>query len=798
MKTQAKQATSLLVAFSILLATNTPALSCAPNWPIAIMVNGVHPDLSLKLFAAGKLGVIQAGWAKSYLIVCYRYLKGIPLDANEQASIVSLWDKRLDGMRLYQDDTAPDNCLNYLKLRAKTLGIKTKPDAQRWDFEYDSRISESAFGTAYTSLKNLIKTFGEKSPEVKDWLKAQDNLFGINPSRALADVQNAPANAPDIARAYRKYQLAAHSFYANDMDAAKKGFESLALEGRAYLTDLAWYMAARASATGALDGGDSDECAAALSYIKNLIKKYPSNKYKSDLEDLCQMMRYNEQMQPQSIKELITAITKAHCYRFGQDVGDLTYMLDEGSENKVSTDTDQPDKSKAKPATDSTGKFKNSDYELSDWLATIQQPDAFWDYLSKEEQKKLEEERLAQAKHALEMWHKTHSTLWLVAAISTNRLSCKKNPDLFKAAQSLSPNSPAYLTATCYVADALLQANKKAEAHKLIVNILSKKDLPPSARNLFMTLRIAASQNLGEYLQSVSQCPSTVTFDMDGTQLPTNWFDLEKKSQYFADACTIVDIQSDDLDLNLPYESLLAWAKDKNVAKSLRSRLIRAAWMRAKVLGLDSGLDDELAQAYPVMKKYVLAYKNAAPGAEKNFALARLALHNYGMSPYIGGSVERHGEAIEVFDYYNDNFWLPKEVPGAKKPPQDPDSYDEKANTMSECYRLGANGTGAMIKSYSAPFVTKLLSAAEKKQVSEEQKLIWKNHPSKLFGDAVFEWAKTHPKDADVPELLYRVCRLPKWCGLTTTGSTYSHKAYNILHSQYPRNQWTQKAVCWY
>ena len=224
MKTQLQRATSLFMALAILLAINTPALSCAPNWPIAIMVNGVHPDLSLRIFAAGKLGVIQAGWAKSYLIVCYRYLKGIPLDSSEQASISELWNKRLTGMRLYQDDTAPDNCLNYLKLRAKALGIKTRPDAQRWDFEYDSRISESAFGAAYTFLKNQIKTFGEKSPEVKDWLKAQDNLFGINPSRALADVQKAPDNAPDIAKAYRKYQLAAHCFYANDMDAAKKGF----------------------------------------------------------------------------------------------------------------------------------------------------------------------------------------------------------------------------------------------------------------------------------------------------------------------------------------------------------------------------------------------------------------------------------------------------------------------------------------------------------------------------------------------------------------------------------------------
>ena len=41
-----------------------------------------------------------------------------------------------------------------------------------------------------------------------------------------------------------------------------------------------------------------------------------------------------------------------------------------------------------------------------------------------------------------------------------------------------------------------------------------------------------------------------------------------------------------------------------------------------------------------------------------------------------------------------------------------------------------------------------------------------------------------------VPEMVYRVVRLPEWTEVTPVGSAYSHKAYALLHKKYPANTW--------
>jgi TolA-binding protein len=72
------------------------------------------------------------------------------------------------------------------------------------------------------------------------------------------------------------------------------------------------------------------------------------------------------------------------------------------------------------------------------------------------------------------------------------------------------------------------------------------------------------------------------------------------------------------------------------------------------------------------------------------------------------------------------------------------------------------------------------------------------NPPAKFFGDAIFAYAKSKPTDPAVPEMLYHLVKLPKWSGVTAVSSSYSKKAYFELHKNYPKNSWTQKAVCYY
>ncbi len=71
-----------------------PSLACAGGIDVIYSYFG-HPDFPLKKFAAGSLGVIHPDFARSYLLIAYRYLSAAPLTVPEQSAIVSLWNTRL-------------------------------------------------------------------------------------------------------------------------------------------------------------------------------------------------------------------------------------------------------------------------------------------------------------------------------------------------------------------------------------------------------------------------------------------------------------------------------------------------------------------------------------------------------------------------------------------------------------------------------------------------------------------------------------------------------------------------------
>src|SRR4026207_979960 len=89
-----------LVAVSlvlVLLLTTTPAVrACGPFMVEAVFVHTVHPSYPLERYAAGRIGVGQPTYARSYLYVAYRYLAGPGFTPPEQKALTSLWKDRLE------------------------------------------------------------------------------------------------------------------------------------------------------------------------------------------------------------------------------------------------------------------------------------------------------------------------------------------------------------------------------------------------------------------------------------------------------------------------------------------------------------------------------------------------------------------------------------------------------------------------------------------------------------------------------------------------------------------------------
>src|SRR2546421_731202 len=220
-------ALALITAVVILLPPRTNA--CGPFFTDAIFVFTKHPDFPLEQFANGKLGVVSPSWARSYLVVAYRNLSGAPLSQTEAKDVKSLWEERLN---LSSDGGSENWSRKWNEARAKVPG--TQP-VQFDDYrnrekpnEYESFLNcqQDALKNAEALLNERITRFGADSPQVHDWLAAQDAVF-LNCHEGQHIPPSAAADAEQLVRADRAYQIAAANFYATNYDEARQQFDAV-------------------------------------------------------------------------------------------------------------------------------------------------------------------------------------------------------------------------------------------------------------------------------------------------------------------------------------------------------------------------------------------------------------------------------------------------------------------------------------------------------------------------------------------------------------------------------------------
>jgi hypothetical protein len=821
-----------IMAWALMVAMPLSVLACAPEFPVAILVNRSHPDIPLSLFAAGKLGVIQPTWAKSYLCVAYRYLTSKPLNKVEQAGIVHLWHKRLLNAQAFANDSdAGQNATEqYLKLRAQVVNTKSKDLPNLYyavdSYSYAQSIKNDAFVVALKTLRDRIKQFGLHSKEVLEWLNGQDIVFGIKSKDAKAPAIPRPVKGTVnlLISADRDYQIAAANLYARHYKEAAALFEQISRDSGSPWKSAAPYLVARAkfnlarcseTSAGSEHSNDNNNSYAnknnagtgpsanpksatavkanadpyqdAVDFIQAQLRIEKNSVVRGNLMDLLMPLQYCLQTRAELLAGLVKSVLGPNSPRFGGDVGDLTFTMDDSSGEPAKDEATA--QAKADPDKELFEK-----YDLTDWLSTIQQREDLWFYGGEDDQKRQQALWKENAAHAISKWRKTGSLHWLVAVMCTNGLRSAQLNNALEAAQKIGKDSPAYLTATFFVNDALIQKNLFAEVRRRLKVVLSRKDLPPSDRNLFQAQELAVSNSIEDYLKNAFMAPPAV--DSGWFQLPKNWLQKEANSAYYSETPVMDDAVAEDLNRNLPLSIWLQLAHNEKLNAVVRGRVIRATWLRAQLLHQQRVADElsrAFAEAYPQVAPLIHSYEQAESGPAKQYALARLVLKTYGISPYVQSGIERHGETLDQFDYYNANYWraLQPVVPIKKVDAELQDYYPS-------VQQPGTSLIAQFMQSYYRSGLSRLLSSAQRAAAKEDARTIYKQRLSAFLGEPVFAWIRAHPSQPDAPELLYKIVRLPKWTFLDETGSKYSHRAYNILHNQYPRSPWTQKAVCWY
>jgi hypothetical protein len=755
---------------------------------LAIIIDWNHPDLPLKTFAAGNLGVIQPSWANSYLCVSYRYLGNDPLTPAERESIVRLWHHRLRDASILNADML-SVALKYLQLRIKVLGLKAKTAPEIWTvsdyFDSEASIQSDAFDKALSTLASRINTYGLHSTQVKEWLKGQDKVFGMDSRKKVSVPDPLPSGFDKIIQADRRYQIAAATFYKQNYAAARKLFQKIAEDRQSSWSEIAPYLVARCAA---VDDHVPDNEKTSL--IEAALKNEKNFQRRQDLLDLLGPCIYRNMSKSEVMARLVKSITASHTERFGRDVGDLTYLIDETNQ--------EPDQDpKAADRNDKKQKEKSDflEHDLVDWLDTVQRPYDDYNYYDEKEAKLAEAKNAVKASHAISQWRKSHSVAWLVAVMACNTLRPADIQDAFDEARKIPPRSPAYLTASFFVVDALMHAKKFDEARARVQSILANKDLPPSAKTLFKAQMMYLAANTAEFLNAAIMSLPGITEGY--ILLPDDWLKQEANASFKTEHDALDIPVAKEINRNLPLSEWLKLAKNGHVSADFHRSIVASTWLRAQLLDrpdFAAALSSDFIAAYPVCASLIKSYQSCASPDARRFALARLVLRNYGMTPYLYPGVPRQGSRFSDLNYYNLNFWLPLRPNGVPaKTPDDPDDapWPSVANP-------GNCVIAKLMKEYYQKGLRPVLSKEQMAEIDREMVALWKNHPSRFLGEPVLTWARSHPEDPDLPELLYKVVRLPKWSGASDVGSKYSHQAYVVLHSKYPRSQWAAKATCWY
>jgi hypothetical protein len=751
-----------LAGLLVILAPLGPvsgALGCGPFFPTAIFVYDAHPERPFEPFAAGRLGVLLPGFARSYLVVAYRHLAGRPLGPEEQKAAIELWETRL-GVSF--ESPAQAGIDAWLEARKAVPGAGEPPpiSAQRsmsgrtYYFDY-LNCAEDAFRTAASTLRSRIGALGASSAATLDWIRAQDQVFAncSGPAGLPADV---PAGVDALASADRAYQVAAARFYAGDFEAAEQAFASIAKDAASPWRGLAPYLAARALIRNAsigpqaLEGDGAAAAAALLGRAEERLQGVLADPAAAELHPAARRMLGLVRLRLRTedrLGELARALAGPQPDpEFFQDLWDFTTALD----RLAPVDLYAPEQ-RSFAAIEGLPRAE----DLTDWVLTFQVTGN------------------AALEYSLQRWREVRSDAWLVAALAKIRAGHADVPQLLEAAASLQPATPAYETAVHQVVRLLIEGRRPEEARRILDAALASPELTASGRNLFLAQRMRLATNLEELLHDARRQPLVISYNDGPKQEPIEPENLRYLEEEESNSRQAVDRMRRRLDAfdadaaralgSLPLALLAKAAESRELPDHLRRDVALAAWTRSVLLGREEtalAAGAQLEALVPELAQELAAYRAASDAASRRWAGLLTILRWPGLQTSVPAGLGRLTR-IDRIDDYRDNWWCPVRAEAVE--PAGFLDAELQAQMRLERQALAELGTG----------------------------------PNWLAAQAL-AWARERPDDPRVPEALHLAVRSTRY-GCTDEGTgPLSKAAFQLLHRSYPKSPWTKKTPHWF
>jgi hypothetical protein len=732
-----------LAVVAVLLYASRPLLGCGPFFNVAIYSFAYHPDLPLDNFAAGRLGIVQAGWARSYLFTAYRYLAGPGFDTGERKALVSLWMDRINALQSPASSDAPKH---WLEARGKVPGAGAAPEIDVNRFVSEQSLSyvncpPDAFVAAASTLNEMISKFGASGAQVKDWLAAQDQVFsdcgGASAIPAAASAQMTP-----FEKAQRDYQIASANFYSGKFDVAQQDFGAIAKDPASPWRQIAPYLAARALIRKATLAPKLDN--AALGEAESRLKKIASDTtvdagLRSSALGLVDFIAFR--LHP---KERFAALTQALLKpvpgaALERDLWDYTLFMD--------------------------GAVPENPGDMTEWIINFQSADA------------------KSGDYALKRWQEAGALPWLVAALSKLGPANPAGAALMDAAAKVKPDSPAYTWLAYYRARLLVESGKAEPARALLDQVLADAaSLPPSTRNPLLSLRMQVAANLAELLKYAQRTPAGIIFaGADNGEIPIELGDAKQFADFSAQPSFGPDSTA-VLNTKMPIATLKAAAATSDLPANLRKQLQIAAWVRAVILedgAAASALAPLARDAAPELKDYLQAFISAKTPAQKHYEAIYAILKLPGLRPFLDPGLGR-GTPINKLDDYRDNWWCANAAEGG--------SAALYANTDHPTLKVEG-----FDQAYPG-----FLSAGERAAAVAQYKQLGAHPGPDYLAAQTVAWVNRAPNDPRAPEALHLAVNTTRYgCTGKQTGQ-FSKQAFDLLHRRYPASPWTAKTKFWF
>jgi hypothetical protein len=465
------------------LLSNPPDLSsCGPFVPTAAFTFWKMPEEAAGRFARGELGIVQPRFPRFYLIIAYRYLAGIGLNAGERTA---LFGPQPAAQGPFSAQTP--GLAQWEKARGRVIATVAPRGIEPYKtitgnnyYMAFVNCNDDAFVNAAKTLEDRIRQAGVQSAAVKDWLTAQDQVF-TNCSGGPAIPAPLTGDATAFAHADRAYQIAAANFYAGNLDTAEEMFRAIGDNRNSPWSTSAPYLVGRTLIRKATlgvkgQGADREKLAAAEGYLESILNDPARSAVHPAARRLLDYVRVRlhpaERVRELARRALVQKDAQATIL---QNSTDYRYLYDQFEEGRFGGVQALP-----------------PDDELTNWIGTFQGRDT--DSASK----------------AFAEWRAKGTLPWLVAALASAGSGQTGASDLIAAARKIKPDSPAYATVTFHAIRLLIDSKRIGEAREWLDQLLATDAaaLPTSSVNMFRAERMKIAANWDEFLKYAVRIPA--------------------------------------------------------------------------------------------------------------------------------------------------------------------------------------------------------------------------------------------------------------------------------------------------